>query len=138
MARGAQGWMIGWDTNVLLRLVLGDDVDQMRRVKENLSAFSGEGIRIDRIVLVEFVWVLRRVYRLDRAEIAQLLERIMTTPGLEFDTRGAVMIAIRRYRNGPADFADYLIVVLNEMAGATMTYTFDKRAADTPGFAEVE
>ena len=130
--------MIGWDTNVLLRLIFADDEEQMRRARENLAKFAGDGIRIDRIVLVELVWVLRSRYNQDRAEIAGLLDRIMTMPELEIDSRGPVMRALQRYRTGPADFADYLLGAVNEAAGAMPTYTFDKKAADAAGFVEVE
>lgn len=129
MARRAQGGMIGWNTNVLLRLVFADDPGQARAVRGNFDAFSKDGIRIDRIVLVEAVRVLRRVHRLDRAQVVGLLERMMATSGLHIDRRGAVMIAIRRYRPGPGDFSDHLIAVLNDEAGCGKTFTFDKRAA---------
>ena len=127
--------MIGWDTNVLLRLALSDDPEQARLARESMIRHSEEGIRIDRIVLVEVAWAMRRVYRLDRDRIAGLLGSLLTIQGLVIDARGVVMQAVRRYASGRADFTDYLIGGLNETEGAAPTHTFDRRAAEEPDFA---
>jgi predicted nucleic-acid-binding protein len=62
----------GLDTNVLLRLLLADDPRQAARAREWLDAQPrGQRLLINRIVLCELVWTLRRGYRFDREQIAE-------------------------------------------------------------------
>lgn len=50
------------DTNIVVRLLTGDDVQQTRRAT---ALFKKESIFIPKTVLLETEWVLRRLYRLD-------------------------------------------------------------------------
>lgn len=47
----------------------------------------------------------------------------------------ATMRAIELYKRGPADFADYLIGEMNQLAGCKATLTFDEDAARHSTFA---
>jgi predicted nucleic-acid-binding protein len=60
--------MIGLDTNVVLRLMVQDDPAQLRRARRAVAAQCSEeepGL-INRIVLVEVIWVLSRGYKYSR------------------------------------------------------------------------
>jgi predicted nucleic-acid-binding protein len=124
--------VIGLDTNVLLRYLVGDDAAQARRA--DLELAGGERFLIDCIVLCELVWVLERGYGVSRADIPGTLERILTTAQFEIDGKDLVAGALDDFRRSTADFADCLLGRRNRGAGASETVTFDRRLRGIRGF----
>lgn len=129
--------MIGIDTNLLLRFF--DPIDhpqQAAAVRELVR--SQAPVFVSPIVLVEFVWTLRRKFRLDDDAIYDRLIRVAASPEITFAEPAATARAVELYKKGPADFADYLMGELNQSAGCQKTLTFDKDAAKHPTFALLE
>lgn len=128
--------MIGIDTNLLLRLIVGDEPKQAvlarEFLRENCSAH--EPGYVYHIVLVELVWTLARAYGYSREKIAAAMEQILETAQLDVESSNDVAAAVKDYRRGVADFADCLLVRVNEASGCTRTVTFDRKAAKLPGF----
>jgi predicted nucleic-acid-binding protein len=122
--------MNGVDTNVLLRLLLRDDEDQARRadafVERSCSAESP--CLINRIVLVEVVWVLQSGYGYHRNDVATIIENILRTDALAVEGAPEAWAALADYREQAADFADCLIGKSNRGQGCEATATFDKAA----------
>lgn len=120
--------MKGLDTNVLARYLTQDDPAQSRAVDTLVSKAidEGEPLHIDDIVLCELVWVLRGVYRKEKALIVTALEKIAGTALFSFNDREVLRRAIADYRGGGGDFADYLIGHRNRRAGCERTVTFDR------------
>ena len=129
--------MIGVDTNVLVRLCVRDNSDQVDAALKLLFGAPPASVRVSVIVLAELAWVLLCRYRLDKAALIATMESLLSRVELNIEGRSAVMVALRWYRQGNADFADYLIAALNQEAGATPTYTFDEQATSSPAFALV-
>jgi predicted nucleic-acid-binding protein len=129
------GQLIGIDTNVLVRLCVRDNPDQVKAALKLLSGAPTASIRVSVVVLAELTWVLLRRYRIDKAALIATMESLLSRAELNIEGRSAVMLALRWYREGNADFADYLIAALNRDAGATPTYTFDEQATSSPAFA---
>lgn len=120
--------MIAVDTNVLVRIVLGDDPAQAR-VAERLfikARTEQTTLFVADVVLCELVWVLTRRAGVSRAQIAGALEQLMRTELITVDDSGVVDRAVRAYRAGKGDFADYLILEHATAAGATEVVTFDR------------
>jgi len=74
----------------------------------------------------ELVWVLRGVYRKEKAVIVTALQKIAGTALFSFNDRNVLRQAIVDYRGGSGDFADYLIGHQNRRAGCERTVTFDR------------
>jgi predicted nucleic-acid-binding protein len=129
--------VIGLDTNVSVRLCVHDDADQVKAAHKLFAEAPPASVRISVIVLAELAWTVLRRYRLDKATFITHVEDLLSRPELDIEGRSAVVTALRWYRSGKADFADYLIAALNHEAGATPTYTFDQSAAVNPAFALV-
>jgi predicted nucleic-acid-binding protein len=129
--------LIGVDTNVLVRLCVRDNADQVDAALKLLSGAGRASVRVSVIVLAELTWTLLRRYRLDKAALIATMESLLSRVELNIEGRSAVMVALQWYRQGNADFADYLIAALNREAGATPTYTFDEMATSSPAFALV-
>ena len=129
--------MKGLDTNVLARYLTQDDPAQSRAVDTLVSKAidEGEPLHIDDIVLCELVWVLRGVYRKEKALIVTALEKIAGTALFSFNDREVLRRAIADYRGGGGDFADYLIGHRNRRAGCERTVTFDRALKGTKAFS---
>ncbi len=126
--------MIGLDTNVLVRYLVADDPDQLalvdRLVAEAVAA--GERLYLNSVVLAEAAWVLESVYGYRKAQILESLEAVARTRQFSLADRDAVVRALERYREGTADFSDYLIGELNRSDGCRQTVTFDRSLGDSP------
>ena len=127
--------MRGLDTNVLLRLLVADDPGQVARAKAWLRAQpQDERFLINRIVLCELVWTLRRAYRFDREQIADVIDRVLKSYAVVVEDDHSVEFALYLYRTTAADFSDCLLGVTNGFLGCTRTATFDQRAAELDEF----
>jgi predicted nucleic-acid-binding protein len=129
--------MRGLATNVLLRLVLVDDHEQVRAVRRLTKelAHANEPLFVPSIVFCEFVWVLRRVYKLSREEIADALDKLLESEHVVAERADETREALELYRAGPGDFADYLIGLVSRSAGCRDTVTFDRSLAGAEGFS---
>ncbi len=126
--------MLAVDTNVVVRLLVGDDPAQQQAAMARLRKIrtDGDSALVTGVVLAEVAWVLGSAYRYDRAQIAAALRGVMATPPFIVRDRAAVIAAIAAYEQGPADFSDYLILELGRVEGCTKLLTFDRRLLKNP------
>ncbi len=126
--------MIALDTNVLVRYLVRDDVQQAEAARTLL-----ESLTIDcpgyvcREVIVELVWVLERAYRFPRKRIATILEQLVATDGLVVEEADDVARAAFRYQAHGSGFSDLMILAAAERSQAHPLYTFDKKATRLEG-----
>ena len=131
--------MIALDTNVLVRYLVHDDAEQAQAARTLLEGLTAERSGfVCREVMVELVWVLQRAYRLSRDQIAEVLEELVATEGIEIEAADDVARAAFRYRRGEAGFSDLMIAAAAERSGASPLYTFDRKAAQIEGTALLE
>lgn len=128
--------MIAIDTNVLVRLLIGDDERQYRIARDLLEAAAAaeQKCLVTHIVLVETVWVLGRSYDVPRRAIAAILREMLSSSEFEFESRPDVLSALNAFESGKADFSDYLIGRCARSHGAVEIYTFDRALRGTEGF----
>lgn len=128
--------MIGIDTNILVRHLVQDDSQQAARATafiEGRLTRDAPGF-VNRIVVVELIWVLESAYGYARDLVADLVERMLRTAELIVEDSDEVHEAVKRFRRSGADLADLLLAIGNLRHGCSETYTFDRRAARTVGF----
>ena len=128
--------MIGLDTNVLVRYLTRDDLEQFDLVKQFIQQNCTESSPgfINSIVLCELIWVLESSYGYPKRLIVDVLERVLQTKQFHIESASVVWQALTVYRESKADFADCLISRANLQQGCTRTVTLDRKAAKTPGF----
>lgn len=123
------------DTNVLLRYLVEDDPAQARSATRFFTRECAveNSCFINRIVLCEAVWVLNRIYRFTRHQIAATLEHLLNTRELLIEDYNEVAGALADFREG-VDFADALVARVNRKMGCDYTATFDRKASRRLGF----
>jgi len=125
----------GLDTNVLIRLLLADDPEQTARGRAFVADRSaGEPLFINRIVICELVWTLRRGFRFHRGQIAAVVDRMLKSRALEIEDYDALGFALYLYQTSGADLADCLLGVTNGLLGCERTATFVRKAAELDEF----
>jgi predicted nucleic-acid-binding protein len=122
------------DTNVLVRVLVGDDPVQHRAAMSRLGKMrrAGEAALVGPVVVAEVGWVLSSVYGYDRSAIVAALRGILATPPFVVSARDAVIAALAAYEKGPADLSDYLILELGRLEGCRALHTFDRRLLKEP------
>ena len=128
--------MIAVDTNIVVRLIVGDDEDQVRRA---LALAAEQPFFVSYTVLVETEWVLRSRYGYDRAAIATALTAFSQLIRVHYEDGDDVAWAIGRYAIG-GELADYIHIAAARMVGrfASFERKLAARAgADAPANVEV-
>src|SRR4051812_2217360 len=85
------------DTNLLVRLVTGDDLPQTARAT---AVFESEEIWIAKTVLLETEWVLRRGYEFASSTIKDAIERLLSLPGVQVEDPAAIATALDLFGQG--------------------------------------
>lgn len=119
--------MTAIDTNVLVRLLTGDDAAQTSRAT---ALFEQGDIYIGKTVLLETEWVLRFSYELSQPAIIAALKKVLGLPQVKAEDSFAVADALTLFESG-MDFADALHLASSREA--TQFATFDahlKKRAD--------
>ena len=130
--------MIGLDTSVLLRLFLEDDPAQCERARQFVDAVTAdEPCLVNPVVLAEFGWTLAKKLKRKRAEVALLIEGVLSMDDLDIPYRRAAERALAAFRTGKADFPDYFLAGINAELGCLSTATFDRAALNSPAFSSV-
>lgn len=126
--------MIAVDTNVVVRLLTGDDAQQARRA---MDLFARDTVYLSKTVILEAEWVLRYAYGFTAEEVAAGLRNLLGLEGVAVEDLPSVAQAIRWHEQG-LDFADALH--LSSCGGATRFASFDRslaKAAKRVGATEV-
>ena len=114
------------DTNVLVRLVTGDDPKQTEAAEE----FVESGSWVSHLVVAEVTWVLSTVYGLSPAAIADAIEMLLSHEHLTLQEADVVTAALEGYRRHPrVDFFDHLLREVARKAGHLPVGTFDRQFA---------
>jgi predicted nucleic-acid-binding protein len=120
---GRQAMKITADTNVLVRAVTEDDVEQSKAAKSTLR--NAEIVALTISALCELVWVLRR-YEIRSADIAETIRGLLNSANVVAN-RSTAEAGLAMLDAG-GDFADGVIAHEGNWLGADTFVSFDKRA----------
>jgi predicted nucleic-acid-binding protein len=112
------------DTNVLLRAAVQDDPDQARQAAKLLQ--QAELVAVPVPVFCEFVWVLRRGYKVSTPEISAAVRRLIKSANVVVN-RPAIEAGLSVLDAG-GDFADGVIAYEGDWLGADEFVSFDSKA----------
>lgn len=118
------------DTNVLVRLVVRDDANQVRAAEE----FIASGAWISHLVLAETTWVLDAVYERTAEQISAAIDMLLNHQHLTVQDVDVVTAAVENFRKRPAlGFSDCLLLEIARKAGHLPLGTFDRDLAKLDG-----
>jgi predicted nucleic-acid-binding protein len=124
----------GIDTNVLIRLFVRDEPNQLKLARKFLKTLTpDEPGWISVANLLEIEWVLRSAYKHDRAGVARIIDSLLTLNTVVVEQSETVARALVVFRAGKAGFADCLIAASAGAAGCKKVVTFDSIAARDAG-----
>ncbi len=118
------------DTNVLVRLVSGDDPVQVAAAEEYVAT----GAWISHVVLVECVWVLKSVYSIPHPRLVAAIEALLDHEALVVQDPDVVAAALAIFREHPrVQFSDCMVLEIARKAGHVPLGTFDRTLAKQSG-----
>ena len=112
------------DTNILVRALIQDDVDQTRLATEAL--LNAQTVVLTPMALCEFVWVATRAYRLGPPEIGAAIRTLLASENVEADW--PIVEAGLAMLDAGGDFADGVIALEGRRQGADVFLSFDRQA----------
>ncbi|MFC5582583.1 type II toxin-antitoxin system VapC family toxin [Rhodanobacter terrae] len=112
------------DTNVLLRVIVGDDARQSQAALKAME--HADLVAVSLHSLCELVWVLHRRYDVSREDIAVAIRQLMNTQNIVLN-RPAVEAGLSILDAG-GDFADGVIAFEGQWLGGETFVSFDQKA----------
>lgn len=128
--------MIGIDTNILVRYLTQDDIEQAKIATELFDKYatSSNYFFINNIVMCELIWVLERGYKYSKEEISSVVRQILSAEEFAFENHKLLWLALNQYTQSGLDFADALIGEINKEFACSKTLTFDQAAVKANNF----
>jgi predicted nucleic-acid-binding protein len=126
--------MIGLDTNVVVRYFAQDHEQQSARATDLIESLTSESPGfISNVVLVELVWVMQGAYKASKAEIVEILHKLLQTREIIAQDAEVALQALARFAESKAGFADCLIERIGHRHGCDYTISFDGDATESTG-----
>lgn len=116
--------MLLFDTNAILRYILQDNPTMASAVEAELESNHGNCL-IPTEVVAEMVYVLNKVYKVNRLLVAETIEGIANIDFNLVVNRDIVCYALRLYAATNLDFVDCLLVGYAKVKNYSV-FTFDK------------
>jgi predicted nucleic-acid-binding protein len=111
------------DANFILRYLLNDNEEQANQA---YSVLSNNTVYLLNEVIAEIVYVLEKVYRIDRDKIRLEMEYLLSCNNIKVANYDLVKDALRKYANSRLDFIDSILYGYAKIENAEI-YTFDKK-----------
>ncbi|RJP43612.1 MAG: type II toxin-antitoxin system VapC family toxin [Desulfobacteraceae bacterium] len=124
--------MISVDTNIVVRLLTGDDPEQFQKAH---ALFEKEDIVITTSIILECEWVLRYAYQFKPAEIMDAFAALFGLPNVSLQEQAVISKAMDWHKQN-LDFADAIHLAKSQdyEALATFDRTFIAKAARITDF----
>lgn len=117
------------DTSVILRILVKDD-DFKRKASERLIKEAKQkeiSLFLPSIVILETVWVLEKVYKLNKKNIKELVEAILNTTELKIEMEEVLRKAVEVYAEKNIKFADAVMGHWGLNSDITVVYSYDEK-----------
>ena len=130
--------VLGVDTNVLVRFLTRDDVEQAETARQIITAPESQPIYISLVALVELVWVLRKVKRWPVPDVFATCRSMLRSSDFLLQHHAMVEQCLLDAERAGCDLGDALIAHMNRQAGCRTTVTFDHAAQNLPAMSPAE
>jgi len=117
------------DTNIILRFLLADIPDQYKQVKQMFLKAKKEEITliVPQIVIFEINFGLTKFYQLEKAEIIEKIDSLLSTKYLHIESKNIFEKALYYYKNSNGlSLVDCFLLGKSEDEEAEL-FTFDDK-----------
>jgi predicted nucleic-acid-binding protein len=122
--------MVAVDTNVLVRLIIGDNPGQTAVADQ----FIENSAWVPAVAVAEATWVLRAVYKQSHADIAAAVHLLLAHKDLVLQGADVVAAALELYKSRPSlGFSDCMMLHVARKAGHSPLGTFDRALGRVEG-----
>jgi len=107
------------DTNILIRFLVRDHEEHYIKSVEIFRAIEEDRIEalLMNFILAEVVYVLKRIYKYDKIEIASTLKKLLLYKNLYTENKLITFEALDIYAEKNIDFADALLCAKKNLEG---------------------
>ena len=115
------------DTNVIVRFLVRDNQEHFIKAVEvfqDIEELNTQAYLMD-FILAEVVYVLKRIYKLDKKLISHTLQQLLMYPNLFLDNKLVAYEALSIYSDKNIDFADAYLCAKRKLEGYEIV-SFDK------------
>lgn len=131
----SQSLFCALDTNILVRYIAQDDAKQSSIATKLIEQLEGSNTKcvISTPVLIETIWVLKKLYKANKKELCQVIESLLVTKSFIIQNRKEIEQSLEQFKKCNADFNDCLIISLSsairsDKNGLLDVFSFDKKA----------
>lgn len=130
--------MIFIDTNIFLRFVLKDNLQQYKAARQLLGKGAGRRVELftSTVAIFEVYWVLKSLYHKNREEISGILGQILSLGYITIDNKQAISSAVEYYSKTSFDLEDCFHLFYAQENKADKFATFDEKLQKA--FAKLE
>ena len=111
------------DANIVLRYLLQDNINLSNKAKEIIE---DNNIFVPTEVIAEIVYVLEKVYSVNRKEINKILSDLLNFENIDTANSKVIKNALKIYANKKLDFVDTILISYNYIDKHEI-YSFDKK-----------
>ncbi|MEX2460318.1 MAG: PIN domain-containing protein [Paenibacillaceae bacterium] len=111
------------DANIILRYLLQDAVQFLDQAKDKID---NQSIFIPNEVIAEVVYVLEKVYKVERTQISDTLQNLLNYSNIRTNDKNILVEALHVFSKLKIDFVDALLFSYAKIGGHTV-FTFDKK-----------
>lgn len=130
------------DTNVIIRLLTGDDEQKRKDSMVLFEKVSGGEVILSapETVIADAVFVLSspNLYHLPKIEIRDLLTPLLRYPNFKVENKQVLIQALDYYADKNIDFADAILAVLTQQSEEKSIYSYDEDFDKFPGIIRKE
>jgi len=111
------------DANFILRYLLNDNAKQ---ANDAYSILSNNTVLLLNEVVAEIVYVLEKVYKIERSKICSELKDLIANVNVQVDSTEVLMESLNKFESSKLDFIDTILYAYSKVKNAEI-YTFDKK-----------
>lgn len=124
--------MLAVDTNVLVRILVDDPGAPSQCAAARKLASEAGTIYVPQVVQIETVWVLESSYGVTKSALIDALAALAQNTAFVLQHGEVFRAALDEYRDGRADFSDYVVLAESHSCGAELA-TFDRKLGGHAG-----
>jgi predicted nucleic-acid-binding protein len=124
--------VLALDTNVLVRILIDDPQSAKQCAAVRKLASAAGNVYVSQVVQIETIWILESVYDFTRVELVEALEAVSSNQSFVLQQANIFRAALAEFRIGPADFADY-VILMEARAESVDLATFDRKLSKLKG-----